>query len=650
MAPSMALDRWQSSTMGSIAEKTILRDYLVECSLTPPNPFQRPVLTPGDWWDTGNVAHYKKNLLERHPEINPTTLNSIKKLKIPDISTWQGKYQRNKVVDASYPEKRNELYEIKPDSIWGIAKGFEKLYGIQDNFRQLGLSNKYYLGTWYPSPPGQKATGRKRVNFYQLPYIAESFTYRLRRMERSMRALGATLDIIDIAFEVERRYEGLLYYKLCIRMRLNFNGEEGVAKRVIRRLYEALNTAEIEEERLWEMAVAESYRVMDKTGKPVPQPTPDPDTQRMLKGLDTEEKFLVEKVTLVPELESSLRSLGQALFTKLRGLPGEQFAVCCDETYLENEIKMPEKIRLGKLLKHLQLRPPIPVQGSLALAGGINKPLSYMLAALYVVSKAADTPQELFHSADNFRAAQQWLERNPAVSLVVGGVVVYGTALVIAGTIATGGALFIAPTAASSAGLAPTGLAVEGGGAQLGYGLARSLAGESIAEASLPVIEEALPLAEQVSMRVTPEAMRRIASQELQAMAKRQIEAAVQSQLERAVTKAVSDEVRKEAMNKALVAGGSTLAAVALRVALSGAPVNTPGAAPIGPMRTIATEAGLLHLLKLYDNVDLSKLPQLYAEANYSRFSPETPGGLRLLSDPNTPKPKVFHLGVIRCL
>jgi hypothetical protein len=84
----------------------------------------------------------------------------------------------------------------------------------------------------------------------------------------------------------------------------------------------------------------------------------------------------------------------------------------------------------------------------------------------------------------------------------------------------------------------------------------------------------------------------------------------------------VLDEVRKEAMNKALVAGGSTIAA----------------------------EAGLLHLLKLYDNVDLSKLPQLYAEANYSRVSPETPGGLRLLPDPSTPKPKFFHLGVIRCL
>jgi hypothetical protein len=46
---------------------------------------------------------------------------------------------------------------------------------------------------------------------------------------------------------------------------------------------------------------------------------------------------------------------------------------------------------------------------------------------------------------------------------------------------------------------------------------------------------------------------------------------------------------------------------------------------------------------------DVSKLPQPYAPADYSRFSPERPGPL-FLPDPGVPRPKVFHLGVIKCL
>jgi hypothetical protein len=109
----------------------------------------------------------------------------------------------------------------------------------------------------------------------------------------------------------------------------------------------------------------------------------------------------------------SLQSLGQTLFSKLRGLPGERYAVCCDETYLENEIKLPAKIRLSRLLSNLQIRPPIPVQKNVTLAGGINKPLTYMLAAIHVISKAVGAPAEPFHIPENFRTVQQWLDRNP---------------------------------------------------------------------------------------------------------------------------------------------------------------------------------------------------------------------------------------------
>ncbi|GAB2176680.1 hypothetical protein [Dongia sp. agr-C8] len=657
MAPSVALSRGEASTMGGVVEQTILRDYFNECSRTPPNRFQSPQATKEDWWDTGNREHYKVILLERHhPGINEQQLRGMKRLKIPDISTWKGIHQRNKAIDPTRPADRNELYEIKPDSAWGMLKGLEKLKGIEDNHRDLGLRG-YKLGSWYPAPAGPDVIARKQVSFDQMPYIEASFWYRLRRMMSSMRALGATLRINSVLLEIERRTAGLLYYKICVKMDLDFDGAEKVAQRVIRRLYEALTETAETARRIAELNVAASYRVMDKQGKPVPEPPPDP---RVVRALDAEEQFRVDKINLVPELDNMLSALGQALFSRLRGLPGEQFLVCCDETFLENEIKLPQKVRQSKLLKNLQVRPPIPVQGALALAGGIAVPMSYMLAALYVVAKVADSPFELFHSPENFRAAQRWLEANPAYSLVIGGAVVYGTALVVAGTVATGGALFAAaPAAGSAAGAgAPAGAGLQ---TPLGTGLARGLAGETIKDAALPMVEEALPMGEKAMQQmlqksattITEEAGRRIAEREVRVLAERQLKQVAQTEIEKATARALAREVAAEQMKKALAVGGVTLGAVALRMAFSGAPANTPNSAPTGTMSAIAAETGSLHLLKLNPDVDLNRLPQLYAEANYSGFSGEIPGGFVIQTEPTTPaaiKPKYFHLGVIRCL
>jgi hypothetical protein len=234
--------------------------------------------------------------------------------------------------------------------------------------------------------------------------------------------------------------------------------------------------------------------------------------------------------------------------------------------------------------------------------------------------------------------------------LIIGAVVVYGTALVVAGTLATGGALFAAPAAATSAGLVgPTGLAVEGSASELGYGLARSLARETLKNATLPVLEEALPIGERIGQQFTREAAQRVAQQEIDLVLSRELRAAAQSQLQDVVAKRAAAEVKKEVTTTAIAAGGATLAAVALRFAAEGAPANTPGAVPTGPMATVAAEVGSLHLLKLYDDADINKLPQLYAKADYSRFSPEQPGGPRLTPNPPPPQ-QYFHLGVIKCL
>jgi hypothetical protein len=57
-------------------------------------------------------------LKNRHPlEINRAVLDATKKMKIPDISTFEGEFRyrvRGQSVDFKEPP-RNEHYEIKPD-------------------------------------------------------------------------------------------------------------------------------------------------------------------------------------------------------------------------------------------------------------------------------------------------------------------------------------------------------------------------------------------------------------------------------------------------------------------------------------------------------------------------------------------------------
>jgi hypothetical protein len=153
---------------------------------------------------------------------------------------------------------------------------------------------------------------------------------------------------------------------------------------------------------------------------------------------------------------------------------------------------------------------------------------------------------------------------------------------------------------------------------------------------------------EQAAARFTPELARRLAEREAQLMLRQELDAVAKTQIEKAVARAAAEEVKKDALSKALVAGGTTLAAAALRLAVTGGAADTPGAAP-ADVSTIASEVGCVHLLKLYDNADITKLPQLYAEADYSRFSPERPGGFRFSPDPEV-RQKIYHLGVIRCL
>jgi len=211
MAPSVALGDPDHSTMGNIVEQVILHDYLADTTFPPPHPFSPPAVTTTNWWDVGNQHVYRLLLLKRHPDLKEKKLRDLKTLKIPDISTWQGLYLRNGQPAPGPSDKRNELYEIKPDSLWGERDGRAKIRGINDNFKELGLTG-YKWGTWYPHPPGPQAIARKQIQFRHYAYVIAGFRYRIRRLESALRTIGRNLKIEQVVLEIERRELGLLYY------------------------------------------------------------------------------------------------------------------------------------------------------------------------------------------------------------------------------------------------------------------------------------------------------------------------------------------------------------------------------------------------------------------------------------------------------
>src|SRR5262249_26989806 len=149
---------------------------------------------------------------------------------------------RNGVPDPKKTGERSELYDVKPDNVWGEIAASEKLKGIKDNFNTLGLTGSYELGTWYPDPAGPGKTARKRIHFEHYGWVVESFKYRLRRLERAARGKGRSLKITDVVLEIERRESAILYYMVCVTMELDFDGEDAMAKKVVQRLYEAMTT------------------------------------------------------------------------------------------------------------------------------------------------------------------------------------------------------------------------------------------------------------------------------------------------------------------------------------------------------------------------------------------------------------------------
>jgi hypothetical protein len=559
---------------------------------------------------------------------------------VPDISTWQGRYQRRGAVVPGFGNERNELYEVKPDTIWGEINGKRKLQGMEENFVQLGIAG-YKYGSWYPDPPGPTRIARKQIGFQHYRYVQESFRFRLDRMERSLRNIGRTLKILGVMLEIERREAGLLYYMICVQMRLDFQGEEAVAKKVVLRLYEAMTTGLIEQQAKLELEFANALAPATRDHKARPPQVPDREAEEALRVMAREEQFQIRKLNLVEELQSSVISLGNTLFSKLRGLPGERFLVCCDEVYFNNEIMNPRKIRLGNILRPLQLRPPLIMQYNVAAAGAMVKVGAPVIATAYVIGKITHAPQEIFYAREHWTKARDWLDQHPAATLIVGSALVYGTALLLAGGGVTVAAALYAEGAVTTGGA--VGLQTN-----VGTGLARALASESIAPSALPAIER------QVSERFAVEAARELAAKETDALLSQELRKLAEREAERIIIRQAAKEFQQQVAQRAISAGGKNLAAVALRMALPGAAVGAAlGEGTASASTPVALEVGSLFLLKLRDGIEPRDLPLELSEYDYTKFSDEAPRPDIVLPQEmggKAPPTKVWHLGVLECL
>jgi hypothetical protein len=663
MAPSVAIRSRNASTMGNIVEQMVLRDYLRDTSRVPPHPFERPAVTIENWWDTGNQQHYKEILLLRHKQIDEGGLRRMRRLRVPDLSTWLSEYRHNSVGIQGYTGRRSEYYEVKPDSVWGEVAGIEKLFIIGENNSDLALT-EYRLGTWYPEPSGPSRVGKAEIQFTSYGYVLAGFQYSLRRLERAAKRARVALKIGTPFIEIERRREGLLLYLLCVELEVDFDGEEAIAKKVMSRLYKALTTNMQEQQRLFELQFVDTLVPTSRDHKPRPPRPIDPITATVLRSIEIEEQYLAREINMIDELRPSVNTLAQTLFSRLRGLPGERYIICSDETYYNDEIKAPNRQRMIDRMAPLQLRPPLPMGAALVGGGVMVKAAAPVLATLYVLGKIVDRPDTIFSIRSEWVKALKWLEANPAFTLLVGSVVVYGTAIVVASAGAAGAvAMYGGGAVAASSGLAvgPGGLAAE----TTGFGLVRGLATGGLRELALPPIERqlaaqiaaeargvALPLVErQVAERLLIEEGQALAADEADQLIDRLLKQLAEQQAERILLRQAVKRSAPSAVSAALATGGLTIAAVSARMAIGLRKVTDPiDEAAASKQEPVAIEIGHLYLLRLFDAVRNEDLPQLRNQFDTTKYSPELAGVIAARGEATDPMPKRRYLGVFECL
>jgi len=174
LAPSEFLTPGLTQTIGFAAETIIEMDYLR--NVKRPSFFPLSVIDFADFsHGFGNTLLYIAFLKGSHPTLSASKLLVMSAggdVKIPDIMTFD-------------PGRREEFYEIKPNSVDGRFAGRTKIANIAALMASQGL----------PEVPGIQYSPNKKIKFF------------------SGTPLGHK---IDVFFHFERIAPGLIVYEFCV--------------------------------------------------------------------------------------------------------------------------------------------------------------------------------------------------------------------------------------------------------------------------------------------------------------------------------------------------------------------------------------------------------------------------------------------------
>lgn len=468
MAPSVELWQPEASHMGNIAERMMARDYRIETG-TVSIAARVPLLqTVGEFVDTGSLKDYKQCLRLRHPlEVNQAVLAGRNDFKIPDISTWRGEY-RERTLGVSHlsGEKqgpRSEHYEIKPDNIANEALGQLKLARIALDNRDLGLTNLrlrpgYERGTWYPPEARSLAPGvrSRKIRFTHTIPVARTLLRTLKRWEGILtRVLGAPLGIRDFWLDVVRRQPGLLLYKICFKLDVPDDCteelEDALAAKLVRLVYEHLLLGLTPQEQAAELTFVASLRTL-RAQRAVPRATPDPKIAAMNAALDAEPRFDVAFGQMVDEVEPLQQQIRQVLLTRNRGMIGDIYLVCCDATFLRQEVT---SVRTRAFERNVQMLRGLYGPTTPDYSTG----MTFARAGMLMGQAAVDDITSGRLAADVTR----WIQAHPTELIVAGTMLVALTAAVLIVVTAGAAAPIVVPL--TEAVLVETAVAVEGAAA-----------------------------------------------------------------------------------------------------------------------------------------------------------------------------------------
>lgn len=300
-AISEVLTRKGARVFGQVgSEPPIIRDYRAETwgNFVATNPG-----TPeSDWWDDG-VRDYIRVLVKRHPKnVTEKQLQADQlvkdKLRIPDILTYNGIRRRGLVIQDF---KRHEFYEIKPDSSSGERAGKEKIATLYKIYRNYGLP--YWAGETYLRDGGPK----------KIPIMYNAaFKHFVQ-----MLCLRFGFKSIRLFLVVRRPKPGLILYKV----RVEIEGEENKRLNRKRGLDMARHTFAT-------YVVCHCPELFNDLVVPLGDTKLDGDQIPQVRC----------NFDVVDEIKVASRSLGDMINFRLLGLPGQEFMICCNESFYQNHV------------------------------------------------------------------------------------------------------------------------------------------------------------------------------------------------------------------------------------------------------------------------------------------------------------------------